>query len=458
MFGSLLPRGMTTNQGTRRTLRLSLLDGIFYAVMVGLGEAYFIADGVRLNSSVVQLGLLVTLPLCVGGLGPILGFFLYGRLKRCRALVVTAALAQSIVLAVLALGSALDVITPARLIFAVCCYQVFGQAAGTTWSTWIGELVPEELRAHYFSRRQAWIHFFTFTSLATGGIILQVLEPDRLGGSPSSSGGDGFTLIYAVAAAARLISTAFQAAMPEARFQAVPTVRKLLRFQRTSRGRGAFRLLSFAWLLSFSVYVSAPYYGPYMLEVMHLSYLQYMFATGAQVAFKVVGLNRWGSAMDQYGTFPVYLVTLVIIGLLPLPWLWQPGLFVIILAQAASGFGWGGYELAHFTMLLESSFRATRQYVFALHSILGGVAQLTGGMVGAALFAATSGSFVTVFALSLAGRTLLALLAPYWLLSMRRHSRVGRRRVLMRVMGFRPSGGLALRPIQVTEPAPAETR
>ncbi|MGE3166465.1 MAG: hypothetical protein AB7O52_16315 [Planctomycetota bacterium] len=457
MIGPLVPPNSNIDSNTRRTLRLSVFDGVFYAMMVGLGEAYFIADGVRLRSSLTELGLLVTLPLCVGGLGPVLAYFLYGRLRRCRAIVVTAALAQSLVLAGLALCSAYDWITPGRLIFAVCCYQVVGQAAGTTWSTWIGELVPESLRAHYFARRQGWIHLFTFASLVTGGVLLHVLEPARMG-APVDDGGSGFQVIYALAAAARLISTLYQASMPEARFQQIPSLRKLFRFQRTTRGRGALRLLSFAWLLSFSVYVSAPYYGPYMLEIMHLSYFQYMLATGAQVAFKVIGLNRWGSAMDHFGTFPVYLVTLVIIGLLPLPWLWEPALWVILVAQAASGFGWGGYELTHFSMLLESSYRASRQYVFALHSILGGIAQLAGGMVGAWIFTASSSCYVTVFAISCAGRAGLSLVAPYWLLAMKTQSRVGRRRVLLRVMGFRPSGGLALRPIPVTEPAPSESR
>ena len=54
----------------RRTLRLSLAAGSAWALMVGLAAAYFNAIALHLGASPLQLGLVVALPLALGGLGP----------------------------------------------------------------------------------------------------------------------------------------------------------------------------------------------------------------------------------------------------------------------------------------------------------------------------------------------------------------------------------------------------
>ena len=48
------------------------MEGAVYALMVGCGETYFLANAVRLGASPLQQGLVVTLPLCVGAGGAVL--------------------------------------------------------------------------------------------------------------------------------------------------------------------------------------------------------------------------------------------------------------------------------------------------------------------------------------------------------------------------------------------------
>ena len=55
----------------RRALRLSIAEGCAWALMVGLAESYFIAIAVHLGATPLQLGLVVALPLALGGLGPL---------------------------------------------------------------------------------------------------------------------------------------------------------------------------------------------------------------------------------------------------------------------------------------------------------------------------------------------------------------------------------------------------
>ncbi|NCQ34092.1 hypothetical protein GW813_03220, partial [bacterium] len=64
---------MSTLEGPllRRALRLSVAEGSAWALMVGLAESYFIAIAAFLGATPLQFGLVVALPLALGGLGPL---------------------------------------------------------------------------------------------------------------------------------------------------------------------------------------------------------------------------------------------------------------------------------------------------------------------------------------------------------------------------------------------------
>src|SRR3954462_9190342 len=77
-------------------LKLSILDGMLHALMLGVSESYFGACAVALGHSDTALALLVTLPLCAGALaqaftGPLV--LLLGSRKR---LVVMGAVLQAL--------------------------------------------------------------------------------------------------------------------------------------------------------------------------------------------------------------------------------------------------------------------------------------------------------------------------------------------------------------------------
>jgi len=160
-----------------RAMRLSVVDGVFYALMVGCGESYFLADGVRLGGTSLELGLIVTLPLFTGAAGSALALRLLRGLTRRKGLVVATALAQSLLLGALAAADALGAMSPAALIAAACLYHACGQAAGTAWSSWYGDLVPKEVRGRYFARRNRFVHSAACFGLVGAGLLLQAREP-----------------------------------------------------------------------------------------------------------------------------------------------------------------------------------------------------------------------------------------------------------------------------------------
>lgn len=447
-------------RAVRRSLRLSIYDGMTYALMVGLGETFFLADAIRLGANTLELGLVVTLPLCVGGLGPLLALRLLPHVGRRRPVVVGAALAQAATLFALAAGDGTGWATPATLIAGSCVYQVAGQAAGTAWSSWYGDLVPTRIRGRYFSLRTRGAHVATFVGLIAGGLLLHGIEPGTATAAAAAQGvrsGGGFALAYAVAGGLRLVSSGLLAASAEGRFHPPPASRRIVRLLATKRGAAIWRQLGVVACLMLTVYVSSPYFGPYMLEQLGFTYLEYTAATTAILGMKVVSLPVWGRLVDRAGARSVWLFATLLVALVPLPWLWARGLGWVLVAQGMSGLSWAGFELANFTLLLDSTWRRTRMHAFAALSIVNGSAQLLGALCGVVL-AEQLGDRRGLFAVSLVGRLLVALVLVPSLPVVRDKRPVGRRDLFLRLIGVRPSGGLAHRPMLVEGEPPDATR
>ena len=162
-------------------MRLSLADALFYALMVGAGEVYFLADAVRLGATPLQQALVVTLPLCVGTLGPVMSLGLLGRFRRRKPVVVTAASLQAAVLLSIVVVDLSGRLSPNALIGLACGYQIFSQAAGTAWASWYGDVVPGRIRGRYFATRNRIAQLATSASLVAAGLLLQGLEPGAAG-------------------------------------------------------------------------------------------------------------------------------------------------------------------------------------------------------------------------------------------------------------------------------------
>jgi MFS family permease len=435
-----------------RAMRLSLVEGACWALMVGLGETYFPANAVRLGASPFELGLVVGLPLCLGAAGPMTALALLRRARRRRPLVATTATAQAAVLISLAVLDALDRLGPRLLIAHVCAYQMFGMGSATMWSSWYGDLVPAHERGRYFARRNLRVQLSTLFAALLAGALLQLLEPRASeAAAATTTGGDGlgFRTIFAVAAVARLASVALLLRSPEPTFRGISGAARTLAFLGTERGRGAARLLALGAMIQFSAYIASPYFTPFMLTDMKLSYLQFTVATVTVMSVKSLFLPRWGRAVDLHGPRATYALCASMVALVPVPWLLYgavpAGFAIAVAAQAYSGLSWAGYELSYFNVLLSSSYRRTRPQVFAAQNVFNGSAQLLGSLAGAALFGLMGRHFLLLFAASAAVRLSVAMLAPAWL--PRAEEGVGRRELLLRVVGVRPAGGLAHRPV-----------
>lgn len=431
----------------QRGLRLSVGEGAAFALMVGLGETYIIADAVRLGASTLMLGLLVSLPLFIGSLGPFLCLHLLARVtRRRRRIVVGANLLQALNLVVLGAVDLAGAGSPTVLLVAYALHQLLGQAAGTAWTSWFGDLIPAEVRGSYVARRNRVVYGAIGVGILAGGLLLHWFEPEGpITGD--ARGGTGFALLFILAGVARAVSAALSARTPEPPFAGMSTGARVRRFLFTERGTRARRLILLVFAIQFTVYLSSPFYTPFMLEDLQLSYVEFTVASLMVMGVKVGILPSIGRIIDQFGPRSTFCMTLILLALVPLPWVFADGFWLVFAASCFSGLAWGGYEVSLFGLLIGSSYRGTRALVSAVQQLANGSAQLLGAMAGAAIVALASGDLRVIFAVSCAARLLVAFVAPIVLPAGIGETAVGPHRLLLRVVGFRSGGGIALRPV-----------
>ncbi|MBK8012472.1 MAG: hypothetical protein IPK13_14065 [Deltaproteobacteria bacterium] len=429
----------------RRAMALSRVDALMFAVMVGCGEAYFLADGVRLGATTAELGLLVGLPYFVGALGPLVTVLLLAKWRRRKPVVVLSAASQAVVLSALAVLTALGRLTPALLIVFACVYQVFGQAAGVAWSSWYGDAVPSRLRGRYFASRSGWAHLVTSAAVVGAGLCLQFLEPGAAGDVAPGLGGAGYVIIYGIASAARLLSSALLAASPEPRSAPLARLATLRSTLKTPNGRVMQRLVHSVAAMQFAVYVGAAYFTPFMLSELSFSYAEYTLASVSLVIIKFLAMKGWGRSIDRDGARVVYLRTTVLVALVPIPWMLAQGLGGVLAVQVFAGLAWGGYEVSQFTLLLEAANARLRPALLAGSNVVTGFAQLLGSLTGGLVAEAAGNDYRVVFGATFLGRLAAAFfVAP---LVQKGSDLSPHPRVVLRILGIRPGGGLGHRPV-----------
>jgi len=423
----------------RRNLRASTIDGAAFSANVGLGETYLPAFLLAIGGGEVSSGLVATVPMLAGAVLQLVSPLGVRRIGSLRRWVVLCATIQ--VLSFLPLiGAALwGRVSPAPIFLIAAVYWGAGMATGPAWNTWIGLMVPAALRARFFARRTRIAQFAALTGLVASGVTLQL-------GKDWSRPMLAFALIFLAAAIARSTSAVFLRMQSEP--QPLPielravAPQEVLRRLRT--GRDA-RLIIYQLLMTICVQVAAPFFTPYMLSELRLSYAAYMTLIGVAYLAKVLALPTLGRFAQRFGS--QRLLWVGGLGVIPLAGLWLVSdsfgyLFVI---QCLAGCMWAAYELATFLLVFEAIREEERTSLLTLYNFANALVTVAGSLIGGALLATLGrghDAYTTVFAVSSVARAatllLLVRVAPIPLRALP---------LAIRTLALRPSAGSLDAPI-----------
>jgi hypothetical protein len=408
-----------------RDLRAISADGACYSLMVGLGETYVAAFVLALGHPAERAALITTLPMLAGALLQLVSPLAARRLGSYRRWVVACARLQALAylpLVAAALGAPLGY---AGIFATMVAYWGFSLATGPAWNAWVETLVPIGLRARFFARRTRISQVALLASLTVAGIALR-------GAAGGASALPLFAGLFAGAALARGVSAQCLASQSER--PGLPREHEVLpplAAFGALRGRAADRMLPALLGLTLGTNVAAPFFAPFMLGPVGLSYSEYTLLTAVPFLARIAVLPLLGRLATRVGAGS--LLGWAALAVVPLPALWLVSheLAWLLALQVLSGIGWGALEYGTLLAFFEHIDARHRSSVLSAYNVANGFAMAVGSLIGAAIFRSLGGApigYVGVLLISAA----LRLCAVPWL----------RRPVATRAGGFsRAVGG-----------------
>lgn len=381
----------------RQNLRSMTVDGVFFSVMVGIGENSIPAFVLAAGLGEVASGLITTLPLLAGAFLQLLAPQGVRWLGSPRRWVAGSAALQAACFLPLAIAAFTGGISLFTVFFLVSCYWGFGMASGAAWGSWAETLVPNQIRSRYFARRTRFVQAGTLVGILAGGFGLQYA---RQAGFELAA----FAALFGVAAVCRFASAGALASQSE-----TPPKRDdhrhvtFLELFRRIRNGGPERFLAYLVAMQFAVYFSGPYFSPYMLKHLEFSYSTYALLIGSCFLAKMIALPFWGIVVHRAGA--QRLLWIGGLGIIPISGLWMvsnslPFLFAL---QIVGGVAWAAYELAMLLLFFESLRRDERTALMTMYQAANAVSMVVGSLCGGLVinfFGQTSASYLMVFGLS----------------------------------------------------------
>lgn len=392
----------------KKSLKYSVLDGSFYSVMVGFGESFFSAFAIFLKATNFEIGLLTSLPQALGSFLQIFSKHLIDFFKSRKLFVCIAAFLQGIMYIFIALTFFFGSFSVYFLIAFVALYWILGMILGPAWTSWMGDLVSEKERGSYFGMRNKITGFIFFISFLAAGYILQKF-------SASESVYIGFLVLFSVAFVSRIVSFIYLSKKFEPEYTASEksyfSFTDFVRHSLFSTNYGLF--VSYLCLMNFSVYISAPFFTPYMLKDLAFDYKIFTIISAAPLITKFLTMPVWGKLSDKYGTIKVLSLCGFMMPAVPLLWVFSDKIWYLLMAQVFSGFVWAGFELASFNFIFDSTTPQKRAICVSYYNVLNGFAILFGAFVGSIIVNYNTSfwsSYLLVFLLSFLLRYLVSFL------------------------------------------------
>lgn len=415
------------------------LEGLLQSLAQGFGESYLTAYALWLGAGGPLLGLVSSLPTAVNALAQSLARRLDAAGAAAQRLVTRAWSFQALALAGLGVCAYLR---PGAAIAAVCVLIVLGWGAGglavPAWTRLVSDTVPRGQHGWFFGLRGTSQQIGIVAAIVGGGLLIGGF---RARGSEAA----GFTLLFVLAALARaggplMLSrvTPVERPRPRSRAGGLDVIRGSRRFR---------RLATYLWALHLGTHAATPFFVPYMLADLGMSYATVGLLLAAPAVVKIATLRSWGRIADRFGPGPVLRIAGWLVAPVPALWLLSPSPWWILLAQVASGVAWGAFELAQASLLLQTT--RGRANAIGVFNLIDGGAILAGSLIGGLVVQFTRAYGGSGFLAAMAASALLRMLAAAVLLH--RVPEVGHvdwphGSMPLRIWAIRPTRGFSLRP------------
>jgi MFS family permease len=355
--------------------KLSLHEAFATSLVVGLAETYFIAYALHLGASVIQSGLLSSLPLLFAGFSPFLLRKVFHRFTNSTWVMLACSL-QGLSIAMLALIGAFSFNHSKEFSFysllVLFSLYWFGHfSALPSWNKWISELMPPEKSEKYFSARSRRIQIGTILGLMAGGFSLQFqffnISTTLL-----------FIILFLTAYHFKMLSFFLFSRQTESKTQYDLSWQRALHFLKRHQG--------FFWVYSIfntSLFLSSPYVSGYLLSVRGLHYQDYMWVMAAFFAGKILTTMFLDHMRRDWSPHQIYFWGGLIAAPLPAFWPLCDTVFLLCVLHFVSGWGWAAWEVGMSLAIFKKINAHEKIEAVTMYNMIGLPTQVLGTVIGA---------------------------------------------------------------------------
>lgn len=435
------------SSGHNHITRSSFKDGMFYSLMVGFGETYFVAFALALGMNGSTAGMVSVLPLVIGSFVQIVALHFARGHNLSRNWVVGWAIVQALatlLMCGLAFVGEVSHLTTVLIFAFASLYWCAAQCGGTIWNSWISGIVAKDFLLQFFVQRTRLCQAATFVGLVLGGVVLRY-------SAKANAPMYGFMILFLGSVFLRLLSARYLATHPPLLASSFQEGDVLVPHQegvwKWFKKKDTYPILAFLFVSNIAAYVSAPFFSPFMLGILSLDYGDYMILISAAFLARVFSSPFFYAIARRFKVRA--LVVVGALSVIPLPYLWtiSDNFYYLIVMQLLSGFAWGAHELGVTLYLIERLPNKQRARLLGWANAFNSTGMLIGSSVGAALIASSfipREGYIQVFLISSSLRILPLCFLVLWL-----REPVKLRRLFSRVMPVRPGALTVSRPVLV---------
>jgi MFS family permease len=401
----------------RRSLRMSVLDGAAYAVVLGLIQNFVTPFALALKATTTEVGLLASFPNLIVGFSQLAAPRLSQRAGSRKGLILPMVFLHAVMfIPILLIPFVIGSSQIWWLIGLITVSTVFGAIANPAWGSLMADLVPIRLRGRYFSSRGMIAGIITLVFSFIAGGILQLFTATPF---------TGFAILFGGAVVFRLLSCYFLSQMYEPKpLENIKDERSLLHMVSHVGTSNLGRFAIYFGLVSMVTNLASPFFSVYMLSDLNFNYVTFTIVTSAASVASLGFLTFWGRRADLAGNIKVVKVTSFMIPLVPLLWLASKNVYYLIFAQIVSGFAWSGFNLAGVNFVYDASEAQNRTKYIAVFNAITCLATFLGALIGGYLVPILPRLFgyqlLSLFTISGILRGLVAILLVRQLVEVRR--------------------------------------
>ena len=306
----MVPKRKRQSKQIKSSLRISTVEGSWWAVMYGMVETYFGAFFEYLKYTSYEISILSTLPIFIGAVFQNLTGWFYDILRSRKTLLIILKCIQTITIPLI-LFAGYSSGNYFLLLAFICLYYALAMSQMSPWTSWMGYLVPGRLRGRYFGNRSQIVRIFMLISSLLAGAILNSYE--------ESYTFNGFIIIFSLGMVANFGSIYYLNRQYEPENTTDDEIIEI-DSSNTNMDSGLKRFITYDSLSEFSFHVSGPLMMVYWLRDLKFDYIELAILINVSQVLGLFSMRYWGKRIDNSGSYSTIRFTSFCIGIFPMFW------------------------------------------------------------------------------------------------------------------------------------------